>query len=122
MTVDVLLMLNFWREHGNGSRKLQNLKLGLSFPFFHFSRRFLPQDKDIQHSRYVDSKFSHFVRSTPSVTVLCTNLCRRISSDLTEFFISYFVRRQCQYDTLICQFTEIEDLGVTEDGPLWDYV
>lgn len=31
MTVDVLLMLNFWREHGNDSRKLHNLKLDLSF-------------------------------------------------------------------------------------------
>lgn len=117
MTVDVLLMLNFLREHGNGSRKLQNLKLDISFSLFNFSRGFLPQDKDIQHSRYVDSKFSHFVRSPPSVAVLCPNVCRRIISDLIEFFISYFGRRRCHYDALIFQFTEIEDLGVTHRLP-----
>lgn len=82
-----------------------------------FSRGFLPQDKDIQHSRYVDSKFSHFVRSPPSVAVLCPNVCRRIISDLIEFFISYFGRRRCHYDALIFQFTEIEDLGVTHRQP-----
>lgn len=113
MTVDVLLMLIFLREHGNGCRKLQNLKLDISFSLFHFSRDFLPQDKDIQNSRYVDSEFSHFVRSPPSVAALCPNVCRRIISDLIEFFISYFGRRRCQYDVLIFQVSEIEDLGVT---------
>lgn len=33
MIVDVLLMLNFWWEYGNGSCKLYNLKLDFSFIF-----------------------------------------------------------------------------------------
>lgn len=65
----------------------------------------------------MDSKFSHFVRSPPSVTVLCPNVCRRIISDLEEFFVSYFGSHRCQYDALIFQFTEIEDLGVTHRQP-----
>lgn len=90
------------------------IKLDLSFPLFHFSRRFLPQDKDIQNSRYVvDPKFCHFVRLIPSVAILCPNMCRRIILDLVECFISYFGRRRCQYDTKIFQFPEIEDFGVT---------
>lgn len=68
-----------WIFCGSVEMVLENykiwIKLDLSFPLFHFSRRFLPQDKDIQNSRYVvDPKFCHFVRPIPSVTILCPNI------------------------------------------------
>lgn len=39
-------------------------------------------------------------------------MCRRIISNLVELFIF-----RCQYDALIFQFTEIEDLDVTHGQP-----
>lgn len=117
MTVDVLLMLIFFAGAWKWQSKTTKFKIGHKFLPLQFFQRFLPQCKDIQLSRYVDSKFSHFVRSPPSVAVLCPNVCRRIISDLIEFVISYFGRRRCHYDALIFKFTEIEDLGVTHRQP-----
>lgn len=69
-----------WIFCGSVEMVLENykiwIKLDLSFPLFHFSRKFLPHDKGIQTSRYVvDPKFCHFVRPIPSVTILCPNMC-----------------------------------------------
>lgn len=106
--------VEFFAGAGEWQSKTTQFKIGHKFLPLPFFQR-IPTTR--QRHRYVDSKFSHFVRLPPSVTVLCPNLCRRIISDLIDIFISYFGRRRCQYDTLIFQFIEIEDLGVTHRQP-----